>query len=216
MFGLLLGSILQIFTTNPLGPIVSPLAHVEVTARHEFSLQKRYDNEFVNHVFKENILLTLAYWRRVITRGKAPDWSAVDQPFYWEFTLPSGHIVSYHGIVLPKYQGKVTPLADIHFSSSEGFLSDGYLIGDGTCHLASLLAWVAKDAKLTVEDPTNHNFASISQIPNTEGVSIYSQPQDPGASALQNLYIANNFQYPITFTFDYDGTNLRVSTLKVL
>lgn len=216
MFGLLFGSIMHVFTSTALGQIISPMAPVAVLSEHQFSLQKRYENEFVSHVFEENILLTLAYWRGLVSEGKPVDWKAVNQPFHWEFTMLPDHTVSYHDLVLPKYQGKVKPLGSIHFNSMEGFLSDGYLVGDGTCHLASLISWVAKDAKLEVEAPTNHNFAAIPEVPKEQGVAIYSVPQSPGSSALQNLYITNNQTVPITFAFDYDGTNLRVSTLKFL
>lgn len=188
------------------------LPGTKVLAQHEFSLEKRYGNIFVNGVFRENILLTMAYMRKTVTSTPI-DWSIVDKPFHWELALAPGETVAYHDIVLPKYKNAI-PLTTVHFSGAEGFLSDGWLVGDGTCHLASLISWAAKDAGLAVEAPTNHNFATIPEVPRSEGVSIFSVKSNAASSALQNLYIQNNQASEVRFVFHYDGSSLRITVVK--
>ena len=60
MFGALAGSILSIFVATKSVSQGFPLSYPEVLASRSFSLNDRYNNEFVNTVFKKNILLTLA------------------------------------------------------------------------------------------------------------------------------------------------------------
>jgi len=86
-----------------------------------------------------------------------------------------------------------------HFNYQDGFKSDGYLFGDGVCHLASLMYWVAKDAGLEAVSPVNHNFANVPEVPKEYGVSISFRPNKTYGSALQNLYITNNKKMPISF-----------------
>lgn len=193
MFSLLFGAILQLFV------------EANVLSAHEMSLGNRYTDANVNEVMKKNILLTIGYMR-----GLEPDWEIVTQPFSWVFTLLPGQTVSYHNVVLPKYQN-ARPLTNVHFSQSEGFLSDGWLVGDGICHLASLLSWAARDAGLFVEAPTNHDFRAIAEIPKEQGVSIYSDPKQKARSDRQNLYIQNTLANPVEFVFTYDGDVLEIS-----
>ncbi len=216
MWDTIIATILQTLVTAKTVSIVSPVVPREVLARHEFSLEKRYADAWVNRVFKENILLTLAYGRKLVSAGKPVDWNQVDKPFRWSLELPAGKVLTYHDTVLPKYQGEAMPLTNVYFNSAEGFLSDGWLVGDGTCQLASLLGWVARDAGLSVEAPTNHNFAAIADVPKEQGVAIYHVPSNPAASARQNLYIQNNKGAPVQFVFDYDGITLRISAEKLL
>jgi vancomycin resistance protein YoaR len=109
--------------------------------------------------------------------------------------------------VLPQFTGKVTQTMNAHFMWDEGFKSDGWLTGDGVCHLASLIYRAAKDAGLETLAPTNHNFADIPEVPKEYGVSIFARnPQ-------QNLYITNTFDKPVQFAFTYDGTNLTVKVI---
>ena len=89
------------------------------------------------------------------------------------------------------------------------------MFGDGVCHLASLLYWVAKDANLDAFAPANHNFMPIPQVPKQFGVSIYASSGRNAAGALQNLYITDNKNLPVIFSFDYDGRNLEISVLEV-
>ena len=174
----------------------------DVLASHTISLEKRYEDPSTNAVFKDNILLALAYMNNEVKQN-------VRKSNYFEFVLLQGQTFAFHDAVLPFYQGKVIKTTNAHFNSIEGFKSDGYLIGDGVCHLASLLYWVAKDAGLEANAPTNHDFANIPEVPREYGVSIFAQKGVPGA--MQNLYITNNRNHPVIFKFNFDGHNLKIT-----
>ncbi|MCJ7805448.1 VanW family protein [Patescibacteria group bacterium] len=183
-------------------------------ATHEISLNERYGNAFVNDVFKDNILLTLNYLDGAIESPKDISWSEVKKPFRYEFTLKPGEGFAFHDKLLPEYSGRVVKTTNAHFNFQDGFKSDGYLTGDGVCHLASLIYWVAKEAGLTAVAPANHDFANIPGVPREYGVSIYVRPDDPTGSALQNLYITNNRENPIRFVFDYKNSVLSVGIFE--
>ena len=201
------GIISLIITSSPADvtlPGFAPLAHVE------YSLQDRYSNTFVNDVFADNILLTLAYMRGVTVDGKPVDWSAVRAPFEYKFTLKPGETFAFHDRVLKDYEGKIVRTTNAHFNSTQGFRSDGYLIGDGVCHLASFMNVAARDAHLKVYAPTNHDFAKIADVPKEYGVAIYYDPTGTGSSELQNLYITNDKDYDVTFNFIYRDGKLNI------
>ncbi|OGY07915.1 MAG: hypothetical protein A2700_01275 [Candidatus Blackburnbacteria bacterium RIFCSPHIGHO2_01_FULL_44_64] len=179
-------------------------------AQRSFSLENRYDNKFVNDVFKDNILLTLKYLDGSVKDKKDISWENVGKPMRYEFTLKPGQAFAFHDQLLPEYARNVVKTTNAHFNSTDGFKSDGYLVGDGVCHLASLIYWAAKDAGLTTVSLASHNFAKINDVPKEYGVSIRFQPGAKENSARQNLYIVNNFDKPVTFVFDYDGANLDV------
>ncbi|HTK03733.1 MAG TPA: VanW family protein [Alphaproteobacteria bacterium] len=175
---------LMILTSNPNYKILGE-ADVQISSR-SFSLEDRYNVPSVNTVFKENILLTI-------------------ERMGHEFTLQPGQTFAFHEKVLAKYEKSLVKTTNSHFNSSEGFKSDGYLVGDGVCHIASLIYWAAKDAGLETYAPSNHNFANIPDVPKEYGVAILS-PMPMG-----NLYITNNQDKPVNFEFKYDGENLSVS-----
>ena len=135
-------------------------------------------------------------------------WPKVESPFHYEFTLKPGETFAFHDGVLPKYKGKVTVTTGVEFNSQEGFKYDGDLVGDGVCHLASFIYWAARDAGLDAYAPSNHNFAKINDVPKEYGVAILAP------SPLGNLYITNNKDVPVTFVFNYDGSNLTVSVVE--
>lgn len=166
-----------------------------VLASRSFSLENRYDNSFVNEVFKYNILLTLKYMGN-------------------SFTLKPGEAFAFHDQILPEFQGSVVKTTNAHFNYQDGFRSDGDLYGDGVCHLASLMYWAARDAGLIAISPVDHDFAKINEIPKEYGVSIKFMPGDFAGSSRQNLYIVNNLQTAVTFNFNYDRTNLKVNLLQ--
>lgn len=216
MWNFILSTVL--FALSAKGPVAALLPQAEsvVLASHEISLENRQPNAWVNNVFRENILLTVAYGRKIAAIGQPVNWDEVNKPFTWTMKLGPDEIFSFHNLVLPKYAGKAEPWNEIHYYTSEGFLSDGNLIGDGVCHLASLLAWTAKDAGLSVEAPTNHNFAAIPDVPKEEGVAIYYDPHNLHVSGLQNLYIHNTKDVPVEFVFGYDGSKLEISVRESL
>lgn len=181
-----------------------------VLSERSYSLKNRYPVKSVSDVFKDNILLTLSYLDGKVESRGIIDWSLVDKPQTYSFTLQPGETFAFHNDVLPEYEGKVVKTTDAHFNGSDGFKSDGYLMGDGVCHLASFIYWAARDAGLATVAPTNHNFANIPEVPKQYGVSIYQSADAKGSSARQNLYITNTFNKTVTFDFAYDGTNLDV------
>ena len=185
-------------------PVPKALAQVS------YSLTNRYANSFVNDVFTDNILLTIAYLGGKVTEGKKVAWNTVKNEGETSFSLQPGETFAFHDAVLDKYKGKVALTTNAHFNSIEGFKSDGWLIGDGVCHLASFMYVVAKKAGLAVEAPTAHDFAQIPNIEKKDGVSIYSE------NTLQNLYITNNQTKPIAFVFVHknDALTIRVEKLN--
>ena len=211
MFNTILGVVLLI--TSPAKPQIFGSPDV-VLASHSFSLENRYGNSFVNDVFKDNILLTLAYMGDFVKDKADISWDKVTSPSRYEFTLLPGQEFAFHDQILPEFKENVVKTTNAHFNYQDGFKSDGYLTGDGVCHLASFIYLVAKDSGLTAIAPTNHNFAKIPDVPKEYGVSIYALPGAFETSARQNLYITNNLDKPVSFEFSYDGSNLTVDVVK--
>ena len=149
-----------------------------------------------------------------VKTGDKISWDEVEKPFRYEFKLDPSDKFAFHDALLPKEKDRVVKTTGAHFNYTDGFKSDGYLMGDGVCHLASLMYWVAKDAGLTALAPRNHDFAIIPQISREYGVAIYYNPNSLGTSGFQNLYITNNKEKPVTFTFDYKENDLTISVLE--
>lgn len=175
-----------------------------VLASHTISLENRYSNDYVNNVFRDNILLALNYTSGEVTDKNDINWDEIEQPFHYEFVLKPGEEFAFHEHTLPDYSINVVHTTNSNFGWADGYKSDGYLVGDGVCHLASIMYWTAKDAGLSAYAPSNHDFAVIPDIPKEYGVGILSP------NPLGNLYITNNLQSDITYSFDYDGHDLEV------
>lgn len=191
-------------------PVAMPVPvkyEAKALASHEMSLDHRYDVASVNQVFKDNILLNIAYLKNEPINPKAVNWNQIEQPFSYQFSLKPGQTFAFHDDVKPNYTN-VVKTTNAHFDWDEGFKSDGYLTGDGVCHLASLMYWTAKDAGLQTEAPTNHDFMKINEIPKKYGVAIYDAPGQTATNINQNLYVTNNTPKTVNFVFNYDGHNL--------
>lgn len=186
--------------------MVSPLPQTHELASHEMSLEARY-----YPVQKENILLNLAYMDGRVKSKSDINWGEIQKPFKYEFKLEPAKTFAFHDDVLPEFKDSLVKTTQAHFMYDEGFVSAGFLVGDGVCHLASLIYWAALDAGLKAEAPTNHNFMAIPEIDRQYGVSIYANPASKGSNTKQNLYITNNKDKTITFKFDYNGDKLKVS-----
>lgn len=200
-----------ILTLNQVSPVPAPNY---VIASHEISLENRYPVKSVSDVFKDNILLNLAYMRGTVQDKKNINWDEVKKPFHYEFKLDPQKTFAFHDDVLPEYKDSLVKTTQAHFNAADGFKTDGYLFGDGVCHLASLIYWVAKEAGLDAKAPTNHDFMAIPEIDKQYGVSIYSNPFSKDSNAQQNLYITNNTDKAVIFYFDYADDKLRVSIFK--
>lgn len=209
-------STILIFSTLSLGTLgVNKVSEPTLLAEHSISLDKRQPDAYVNGVFKDNILLNLAYLNGNVKSAKEINWDEIRRPQTFEFKLEPGQAFAYHDNVLPEFKDRVVRTTNAHFNGIDGFKSDGYLMGDGVCHLASLMYWVSKDANLDAKAPTNHNFMPINEISREYGVSIFNSGTYGNSSdSLQNLYITNNQDQSVTFKFDYDGENLKLSIVK--
>ena len=182
----------------------------KVLSNVTYSLSNRYNDPYVNNVFADNILLTLAYMGGKVKPGKAVSWNVVKTPGANKIVLKPGETFAFHDTALDKYQGKVVATTNAHFNSYEGFKSDGWLVGDGVCHLASFIYVASKSAGLDTIAPTRHDFAKIPDVEKQDGVSIYYSPENPTNSTLQNLYITNNRSQTIAFIFTNNNTSLNI------
>lgn len=186
----------------------------QVMAQREFSMEYRYPVKSVSEVFKDNILLNIAYLDGRVRSASDINWNEIEKPFRSQFTLEPGQAFAYHDQVYPEYQGKVAVTTNSRFNKQDGYKSDGYLYGDGVCQLASLLSWVAKDAQLDVKAPTNHDFMAIPEVPKSQGVSIYYDSADKAHSVRSNLYITNNTDHKVSFIFEYKDGRLNIKAVN--
>ncbi len=186
----------------------------QLLATRGMSLDDRYPVASVNKVFKDNILLTLAYMSGSVKNAQQINWDAVRKPTQYVLTLQPGEVFAFHDDVLPIYADKHVVTTNAHFGATEGFEYDGDLYGDGVCHFATLINWAARDAGLNVVAPTRHDFAKIPDIDPKYGTAIYYSAGESGANEAQNLYVENNFDKPVKLVFTYANDTLTVSVYK--
>lgn len=161
----------------------------EILAEHSLDLTSRDEDSYVNEIFAYNIFLALEYLSEE------------------EFTLAHGEVFAFHDNVLPEFaEPKITMNSE--FFVDEGYKSIGGLGGNGVCHLASLMNWVASEAGLAVVAPNSHSFAPVPGVPKEYGTSIRSQ------SPNQNLYLRNNFSYPVKFVFTIEESLMTLRVIK--
>lgn len=177
-------------------------------------LNDRYPVASVSDVFKDNILLTIAYMSGKVKSASDVNWDELHKPMSYTFELKPGQVFAFHDNVLPEFAGKELITTKAHFGADEGFKSDGLYFGDGVCHLASLMNWAARDAGLKVTAPTNHNFAKIADIAPEYGTAIYFSPGDTGVNEQQNLYVENTFDKPVKFVITSANNTVSVKIYK--
>lgn len=194
-------------------PVASLSQSQTELASHTMPLNDRYPVESVNQVFKDNILLDLAYLKGDVSDPKNIDWQKIEQPNEFKFILKPGQTFAFHDGVLPEYANPAV-VGTSHFGPQDGYKSDGYLYGDGVCHIASLFNWVAQDAGLKVDAPTNHNFMPIPDIAKQYGTAIYYSPGAAQTNAKENLYITNTKDKDVTFDITYNSDSVQVSVVK--
>lgn len=200
------------FAVSPAIPLMdSEAAQVKNLASEQISLENRYEDTFVNSVFKDNILLNMAYLSGKVTKKEDINWNEVRKPFEYKFTLMPEKTFAFHEDVLEQYKSSLVKTTNARFNFDDGFKSDGYLMGDGVCHLASLMYLSVKKAGLDAYAPTNHDFAVIPEIDKEYGVSIYKMPGDYDAGVRQNLYVTNNRKKPVVFAFVYENSQLKLT-----
>lgn len=193
-----------------------PAVQRDLLAARTMSLTNRYAVPSVNKVFADNILLTLSYMSQRVSDPSNINWEEVRKPQTHEIVLQPGEVFAFHDGIMAKYAANVVRTTKAHFNAEDGFRSSGYLYGDGVCHLASQFNWVARDAGLEVVAPVNHDFAQIPEIPREYGTAIYYDPNAPGISEQQNLYIKNTLDKTVTFiiTSQMDKVDIRVEINK--
>lgn len=183
----------------------------QVLASKTYSLENRYYVPSVNSVFADNILLTYSYLSGQTQEGQKVDWELVKKPSRYQFELEPGNTFAFHDEIMDQYKDSVVKTTNARFSSKQGFKSDGHLVGDGVCHLASFINFVSTQAGLQVDAPTNHNFAAIPDIDKKFGTSIFYMPGQPTTSNRQNLYVTNTTNKTIAFVFSHTGTSIDVT-----
>jgi hypothetical protein len=188
----------------------------KLLATRQISLEQRQPDRWVNGIFKDNILLSMAYIKGEVKSKEDIDWDKVRKPFTYELVLKPGETFAFHDDLLPQYKDKVVKDGNSEFNSMYGYKSSGWLVGDGVCHLASIINWPAKEAGLDVLAPTYHDFARINEVPRDFGVSIYTYPGESYSDKLQNLYITNSFENDVVFVFDFNGDILKVSVFEIV
>ncbi len=215
---LLLGTVqAQAYTRDtavkaPVTEAVKP--NMQLLGQEKMSLAHRYAVQSVSDVFKDNILLTLGYLSGSVKNAQDINWETLHKDTSYTMTLKPGEVFAFHDDVLPQYAGKKVVSTNAHFDASQGFKTDGLYYGDGVCHFASLINWAARDAGLTVNAPTNHDFAVIPEISREYGTAIYYSPGESSINQQQNLYVENTLDKPVTFVFSYAGDELMVSVYK--
>ena len=151
-----------------------------------------------------------------MTKAQDINWDEITKPFQSEFTLNPNETFAFHDAVTPQFKNTVVVTTKARFNKQDGFKTDGYLYGDGVCQLASFINMAARDAKLDVVQYTNHDFAAIPEVPKIYGVAIYLNPNNRAASARENLYVTNNQDKPVTFRFNYQNGQLKITVSKVV
>lgn len=85
---------------------LAPLTSEYLLSSHEISLAKRYEVQAVSDVFKDNILLNLAYMEGRVNKASDINWDEVKKPFKYEFKLEPNKTFAYHDDILEEYKGK--------------------------------------------------------------------------------------------------------------
>ena len=162
---------------NQPGDLLSPQPDSQeiVLAEYSLDLATRAPSQAVNEVFKFNILLAV-------------------EKFDNGFTLEPDEVFAFHENVLLKYRDRVVKTMGSRFIASEGYRSSGWVVGDGVCHLASLINWTTSEAGLETVARVSHSFRSIPGVPKEYWTSI-RYCQSGCNSQNQNLYVINNFDY---------------------
>lgn len=184
----------------------------QVLAEKSLDLTTRNEDPWVSEVMADNILLTLHYLKEDLKKEVV--WEEIRKPFSASFALEPGEVFAFHQDILPEFEEKAVKTTGATFHSDQGFKSDGYLFGDGVCHLASLMNWVAVEAGLRVGAAVNHDFWPVPGVPQEFGTAIYYLEGSSSSSQLQNLYLENVFDFPVEFVFIVDNQQVELRVLR--
>jgi len=195
----------------------------QVLASHDLDLTSRLPNSFGSEVFADNILLAIHFLKGDVSDLKSKDkisgpedvdWDKARKPFEASFVLKPGEVFAYHKNVLPEFKDPVVTM-NSRFFVDEGYKSLSGLGGNGVCHLASLINWVATDAGLEVTAKVNHDFYPVPGVPGINGTAILYAENGGGNSQNQNLYIKNNLNYSVKFVFKEDSKKVNLSIVSL-
>jgi len=186
--------------------MVWPIPREEILAEHTLNLEERLpDSEFGNEVFKYNILLALKY-----IEGD-PD---LGEPFIAEVELQPGEVFAFQENLLPEFENKNVKTGWTKYIAQEGYKPLSGLYGNGVCHLASLINWVAADAGLEVTALANHNFWPVPGVPKEYGTSIRYLADNSWKTKNQNLYLENTFDYSVKLIFEASDKEVYLRVVK--
>lgn len=187
-----------------------------ILGKEILDLTKRSQNLEVNEIFRDNILLILHYLKgdekSFVDHDGKTEWEKIRAPFEIEFRLKPGETFTFHDKLLAEFEGKVTKTILVKYEAREGFKAVDGLYGNGVCHLATLMNWVATEARLESVALVNHDFFPVPETPQKYGVAIYYTGEDEARR--QNLYITNNFEFPVIFKFLVDSEKVQLKILK--
>lgn len=177
-----------------------------VLAVQVLDLSERDEGQFINQVYKDNILLafsflTLQEWNSSYTSGKTG------------FILQPGEVFCFHENISGEFKGKEVKTMGTKFQAQEGYRSSGWVYGDGVCHLASLIHWTAVEAGLEITARVKHNFRPIPGIPEKYWTSIRYCSSGCNSQS-QNLYVTNTHDFPVEFKFSIEGEKLELEIIS--
>lgn len=189
-----------------------------VLASYSLDLSSRYPVTSVSDGFKENILIALGYLSSIggsseqpVIGDIIPQGDTLQAQRNFALSLKPGEVFAFHKKgILPQFNESKIISQESDFTTNYGYKVVAGLGGNGVCHLASLMNLVALKAGLEVVAPTNHNFDRIPGIDKEYGVSISTR----NSPERQNLYIKNNFEFPMFFRFELRENNLVFSIVK--
>lgn len=224
---------------TPSAQIVPDSGQARMTiAERELNLTNRIPNSTSgNLVFADNILFNLHYIKgdveelRVSKEIASPaelarnddktingpqniNWEKTREPFEASFYLLPNEVFAFHENVLPEYKDLITVTSNSHFDFADGYKALNGLSGNGVCHLASLINWVAKEAGLESISFVSHDFSPVPGVPREYGASIYYSPTGTRNTEKQNLYIKNNFDESVKFEFKVDEKKVSLEISK--
>ncbi len=114
---LLISLLIALSSGQPGIQLVSPMvknisqevlgAKYEILASREMNMEYRYPVPSVSEVFKDNILLNIAYLDGRVSDATEINWDEIDKPFHSEFTLQPNQSFAFHDAILPEYKDKV-------------------------------------------------------------------------------------------------------------
>lgn len=194
------------FTAGQAACLVDKTKLVLSTGRMDLSY--RYPIENTSKVFTENVLVNLYHLSRL---NKSED-AQIPQDFKFQenvpasfsLTLQPGEVFAFHDRVLNQYKDSKIIAPEGGYRPQDGYILLGGLYGNGVCHLATLMNYVAQHSGVEVTSLTRHDFAPVPGFDREYGTSISTG----NAPEKQNLYIKNDKEMPLELKFDLQGNEL--------